>query len=189
MSCIDKLCALAREAPVPMPSDGSGSVSPQDDAEMIEKDLHRAGRQELGIADEDAEAHREALRRVLQSWCTLRPEVGYVQGLNCIAAALLVICDHAEDEAVTLLVMLVDRLPADWYLESLLGGRVEVEATLWVYETRRPEFFSVGELRMALHVAVRRPVHTAIPTHVPSHVARWPTCCYYCHARRRAAGC
>ena len=177
-SSVVKLRALAREAAAPTPSDGSrGTVSAQDDAEMIEKDLHRAGRQELGVADEDAEAHRAALRRVLQSWCSLRPEIGYVQGLNCIAAALLVLCDHAEDEAVTLLVMLVDRLPADWYLESLMGGRVEVEATLWVYETRHPEFFSVGELRMALHVAVRaRPAKFCITLTAPKgpRTARFP---------------
>ena len=80
---------------------------------MIELDLHRAGRQELGVSDEDAEAHRAALRRVLQSWCALRPEMGYIQGLNCIAAALLVMCEHAEAETIVLLTMLVDRLPAD----------------------------------------------------------------------------
>eukprot|EP00966_Prymnesium_polylepis_P279424 6455502-Prymnesium_polylepis.1 len=141
-------------------------------------DLHRAGRQELGVADEDADAHREALRRLLERWCVLRPELGYIQGLNCIGAALLVLCDHAEEEAIALLVMLIERLPADWsanparrcpraharpprmatrgrharmwarlrfkcvrgqlraraclrYLDSLKGGRVEVDALLW----------------------------------------------------------
>ena len=66
------------------------------DREMIDKDVHRAGREALGVADEDAKSHREALRRVLHAWCVLRPEVGYCQAMNAVAAALLVVCDHAE---------------------------------------------------------------------------------------------
>ena len=117
-------------------------------------DLHRAGRQELGIADEDAEAHRAALRRVLCTWCGARPQIGYVQGLNCIAAALLVLTGHAEDEAAALLLLLVDRLPPDWYLDKLKGGRVECGALLLAFKARRPELFA-GEspLQLALNVA------------------------------------
>ena len=150
--------ALARDAPAPVPihRGREDTVLPrklrEEDARLLELDLHRAGREGLGISDEDAPAHREALRRVLQCWCTLRPEIGYVQGLNCIAAALLVLCDHSEDEAVKLLVLLVDRLPPDWYLDELLGGRVETGALLKLYEARAPALFSAPELPMTLHV-------------------------------------
>ena len=71
-----------------------------------------------------------ALRRVLNCWCAARPHIGYVQGINCIAAALLVMCEHSEDEAAVLLQLLVERLPADWYLDQLKGGRVESGALL-----------------------------------------------------------
>ena len=63
-----------------------------EDAQLLEMDLHRAGRQELGVSDEAAPVHRAALRRVLRCWCAARPHIGYVQGINCIAAALLVMC-------------------------------------------------------------------------------------------------
>ena len=72
------------------PSDAPAPLG--EDAQLLEMDLHRAGRQELGISDEAAPSHRAALRRVLNCWCAARPHIGYVQGINCIAAALLVMC-------------------------------------------------------------------------------------------------
>ncbi|KAL1519242.1 hypothetical protein AB1Y20_003501 [Prymnesium parvum] len=124
-----------------------------EDAESIELDLHRAGREELGVSAESAASHRQSLRRVLHGWCEAHPHVGYVQGLNCIAAAALVLLDHREDDACALLDLLHERLPADWYSHSLRGARVEVEALLRLYEARRPELFTCGELRLAVHVA------------------------------------
>ena len=110
------------------PSDAPAPLG--EDAQLLEMDLHRAGRQELGISDEAAPSHRAALWRVLNCWCAARPHIGYVQGINCIAAALLVMCEHSEDEAAVLLQLLVERLPADWYLDQLKGGRVESGALL-----------------------------------------------------------
>ena len=72
------------------PSDAPAPLG--EDAQLLEMDLHRAGRQELGVSDEAAPEHRAALRRVLRCWCAARPHIGYVQGINCIAAALLVMC-------------------------------------------------------------------------------------------------
>ena len=72
------------------PSDALAPLG--EDAQLLEMDLHRAGRHELGISDEAAPSHRSSLRRVLNCWCAARPHIGYVQGINCIAAALLVMC-------------------------------------------------------------------------------------------------
>ena len=151
----------------------SAHVEPTgEDARLIEMDLHRAGRQELGVADEDAEAHRAALRRVLCTWCAVRPQIGYVQGLNCIAAALLVLTDHAVEEASVLLLLLVDRLPADWYIDKLKGGRVECGALLLSFQARRPELFAADSpLRLALSVAgTAAPCETSVRLG-PAHTA------------------
>ena len=87
-----RLVLRAREALPALNYAALSSQPPSEaDAEIIGKDVHRAGRQELGIANEDARPHREALRRVLHAWCALRPEIGYCQAMNQIAAALLVV--------------------------------------------------------------------------------------------------
>ena len=39
-------------------------------------------------------------------------------------------CEHSEDEAAVLLLLLIERLPTDWYLDQLKGGRVECGALL-----------------------------------------------------------
>ena len=91
---LEHLRSLARlslaEGAFVIPSDTPEPLG--EDAQLLDMDVHRAGRKELGIADEAATAHRAALRRVLRCWCAARPHIGYVQGINCIAAALLVMC-------------------------------------------------------------------------------------------------
>ena len=66
------------------------------------------------------------MRSVLRAWSVICPDVGYVQGQNFVAAAMLVICEHDIDETVTLCVLLLRTLPNDFFSTSLLGCRVEV---------------------------------------------------------------
>ena len=104
-----------------------------EDTEAINKDVHRSGRRELGVADQEAEAHRTAVRQILHGWCAFKPAIGYVQGLNIIAAAVLLHCNNVEHSAFSVLVLLVSRLPSDFYGERLRGCVAEVGALVRLF--------------------------------------------------------
>jgi hypothetical protein len=85
----------------------------EEEADQIERDLHRSGRAELG-ADDTLELHCARLRSVLRAWCVLRPDIGYCQGLNFVAAAMLCACEQEVAPAFSLFVLLLSRLPRDF---------------------------------------------------------------------------
>ena len=120
------------------------------EAEEIDRDLHRAGRAELGVSDDEAADHRRALRRVLRAWCILRPEIGYAQAMNQVAAAALVMCDHSETKALLLFVKLLRSLPPDFYgrggdgAAALAGCSAEVRTLVLLADERLPHLFPQG---------------------------------------------
>ena len=68
-----------------------------------------------------------ALKRVLTAWSRHNPEVGYCQGLNSVAAMLLLL--QAEEWAFWSLVQLLEtRLPAGFYGTTLWRCHAEIEA-------------------------------------------------------------
>jgi len=128
-----------------------GELLQRSDKHQIQMDLHRS--QVPGLAIEDAEraAHLEALERILHAWCALRPELGYVQGMNFTAAVMLAVCNNVA-ESFTLFTALITRLPAYFYDEALSGFQVEVEALLLLLEDKSTLLDGDGGqfLRMAL---------------------------------------
>ena len=82
------------------------------DAEQIEKDLHRAGRLELGITDTDVQRHYIALRRLLRAWCQLAP---YSQAMSRVGATLLLTTDHDAEKAFTSFAWLMSAMPKSYY--------------------------------------------------------------------------
>ena len=58
-----------------------------------------------------------------------------------------------------LLLLLVERLPSDWYLNQLKGGRVECDALLLLFRARHPQLFSVDVISSA---GVNSPLHLAL---------------------------
>ena len=96
-------------------------------------------------------------------------------------------CEHNEDEAAVLLLLLVERLPSDWYLNQLKGGRVECDALLLLFRARHPQLFSVdvissagvnSPLHLALSVAGARGCSACGWACCPSTAWRWHgTCC------------
>ena len=133
------------------------SVSPsKDEMDTIEKDVIRSGREDLGVSDSDFTAFGASLQRVLWAWCALRPEVGYCQAMNSLAAALLVSLDYAEDHALAALGLLVDTLPRDFFVPSppLRGCLVEVRALLLLYEQLEPRLFAAPAATAPLRDAV-----------------------------------
>ena len=57
-----------------------------------------------------------------------------------------------------LLLLLVERLPSDWYLDQLKGGRVECGTLLLLFRARHPQLFSVDAISPA---DVTSPLHLA----------------------------
>ena len=58
-----------------------------------------------------------------------------------------------------LLLLLVERLPSDWYLDQLKGGRVECGALLLLFRARHPHLFSADGISSA---DVTSPLHLAL---------------------------
>jgi len=134
------------------------------DSRQIDADIHRSDvthwYPQLKFKDDCARAKfHESLRRLLRAWCVLRPEVGYSQAMNFVAAILLqAVCKGDLPSAFELFCALIARLPSDFYSESppLQGYLVEVEAIILVLEDRYPEMFEGAEgegLREALQLA------------------------------------
>ena len=115
--------------------------------DLIDRDLHRVGRQGLNVSDAAAVTHRDALRSVLLAWCVEHPD-DYHQAMSHVAAALLVAGSDAptatsSDECAPTAApydvdltyhrfrLLVASLPACFYDDALRGCRVEVRA-LWL---------------------------------------------------------
>lgn len=72
----------------------------------------------------DANA-RAALRRVLIALARAEPDVGYCQGLNEVAAALLLFAPNEESAFGMLLHLLRTVLPPAWYSRTLAGSIAE----------------------------------------------------------------
>ena len=146
---------LVRESgsfpPIPQFAALSGAAERGDglresDARQIDADIHRSRVASLNIADADVHMHRAALRRVLRAWCVLRPDVGYSQAMNFVAAVLLALAQHNEAEAFELFVALLHQLPADFYSERppLRGFQVEVGALVGLAQDLLPELCAVS---------------------------------------------
>ncbi|KAJ7609018.1 rab-GTPase-TBC domain-containing protein [Roridomyces roridus] len=84
--------------------------------EDIEKDLHRSLPEYAGYQSEEGIS---ALRRVLQAYSFMNPELGYCQAMNILAAAILIYM--SEEQAFWLLEVLCDRLLPGYYAPSMHG--------------------------------------------------------------------
>ncbi|KAH8677869.1 rab-GTPase-TBC domain-containing protein [Xylariales sp. PMI_506] len=67
----------------------------------------------------------EKLRQVLAAYARRNPQVGYCQGMNLIAANLLLIMPSAEDTFWILTAMIENILPESYYDHSLLATRAD----------------------------------------------------------------
>jgi hypothetical protein len=122
--------------------------------DQIQRDLHRAGRQELGISDSEAPAHREALLRLLLGWVKYDKEEvhGYAQAMSGIGAVLLVADHHDVPLAFRHFAQLMKALPFGFYDDGLRGCRVEVRA-LWLLACSRwPKLVPLLRLRESLEL-------------------------------------
>ena len=99
-----------------------------DDNELgiqIVKDLHRTGCSTFSGLDNDQE--RAVLKRVLLAYARWNKEIGYCQGFNIIAALILDVMGRKEEEALKIMIFLVDKvLPASYFSNNLRALSVDM---------------------------------------------------------------
>ncbi|XP_065067320.1 TBC1 domain family member 30-like isoform X2 [Rhopilema esculentum] len=94
--------------------------NPEDDEldTQIVKDLHRTGCS--WFFESDTEGERASLKRVLLAYARWNKSVGYCQGFNVIAALILQVVEGNEEEALKVMIYLVDFiLPRNYFANNL----------------------------------------------------------------------
>jgi len=88
------------------------------------------------------------MRRVLHAYTWFKPEVGYCQAMNFLAAMMLF---YVEEEIVFWMIVSVmdDILPAGYYSENLIGIKIDVQVFKLVFDLKFPKLS-----RHFLHLAV-----------------------------------
>uniref|UniRef100_A0A5K3FAM0 Rab-GAP TBC domain-containing protein n=1 Tax=Mesocestoides corti TaxID=53468 RepID=A0A5K3FAM0_MESCO len=103
---------------------------------QIVKDLHRTGCGELVETEDD----REALKRVLTAYSRWNRRVGYCQGFNIIAAVILNVMERNEEEALKIMIFLIDFvLPESYFTGNLQALFVDVAVFRELLAVRQPE--------------------------------------------------
>ncbi|XP_033746059.1 TBC1 domain family member 30-like isoform X2 [Pecten maximus] len=85
---------------------------------QIVKDLHRTGCS--GFSGQDNDEDRAVLKRVLLAYARWNKTVGYCQGFNVIAALLLEVMERKEDDALMVMIYLIDHVLPDSYFANNL---------------------------------------------------------------------
>ena len=105
--------------------------------EQIEKDVGRTfpgHRTFTHSADGQAQ-----LRRVLRAYCAGRNlHTGYCQGMNFVAATLLLVMSTEEDAFWMFLLTMERLLPADYYTDGLTGVRIDSQVLITLMKERLP---------------------------------------------------
>ncbi len=113
--------------------------NPDDDELGIQivKDLHRTG----CSTTSNNEADRIILKRVLLAYARYNKAIGYCQGFNIIVALLLEIVEKKEDDALMLMVYLIDYiLPQGYFTNSLQTLAVDMAVFRELLKQEMPKF-------------------------------------------------
>ncbi|KFM65520.1 TBC1 domain family member 30, partial [Stegodyphus mimosarum] len=99
-----------------------------DDAELgtqIIKDLHRTGCSPF--SGDVAEQNQTHLKRVLLGYARWNPNVGYCQGFNMLAAIILEVVEWLEEDALIVMIFLIEEvLPESYFANHLRGLSVDM---------------------------------------------------------------
>ncbi|CAH8589261.1 unnamed protein product [Heterobilharzia americana] len=102
--------------------------------EQIVKDLHRTGCEQFGSDSDQA-----SLKRVLLAYARWNRRVGYCQGFNVIAAAVLDVTARDEKKAFKIMVYLIDYvLPESYFAQNLQALSVDIAVFRQLLQTRLP---------------------------------------------------
>jgi len=78
------------------------------------------------------------MRRILHAYTWFKPEVGYCQSMNFLAAMMLI---YVEEETVFWMIgtVLDDILPSGYYAENLIGIKVDIRVFETLFEQKFPK--------------------------------------------------
>ncbi|XP_076056499.1 uncharacterized protein LOC143034396 isoform X3 [Oratosquilla oratoria] len=113
--------------------------NPDDDelGDQIVKDLHRTGCSLF--CGEDAEANQAMLKRVLLAYARWNKNVGYCQGFNMLAAIILEVMERREEQALKVMIYLIEGvLPESYFANSLRGLSVDMAVFRELLRQRLP---------------------------------------------------
>eukprot|EP00002_Diphylleia_rotans_P027356 TRINITY_DN5482_c0_g1_i4.p1 TRINITY_DN5482_c0_g1~~TRINITY_DN5482_c0_g1_i4.p1 ORF type:complete len:369 (+),score=46.86 TRINITY_DN5482_c0_g1_i4:245-1351(+) len=97
------------------------TVSPTSYAEQIETDLRRTFPAHPLLHSAEI---LSSLRRILCTYASIRPDVGYCQSMNFVAASLLMFM--TEEDSFWCLLHITDNIATpEWYTSNLLGVNIE----------------------------------------------------------------
>lgn len=98
----------------------------QEAVKQIEKDLKRTGFQ--GVYDgHGANVTLSSLKNVLMAFAKWNKTISYCQGLNILAANILHVCDHCEETALKILIVLVEYvLPSGYFSKDMYCVSVDI---------------------------------------------------------------
>ncbi|XP_071807451.1 TBC1 domain family member 30-like isoform X1 [Asterias amurensis] len=114
--------------------------NPDDDTlgVQIVKDLHRTGCS--GFCGQDAEDDRVVLKRVLLAYARWNKAVGYCQGFNVLAAFILEVMERVEDDALKVMIFLIDHvLPDSYFANNLRALSVDMAVFRELLRFKLPE--------------------------------------------------
>jgi len=103
-------------------------------AQQIDKDLPRTFPTNVWFHRDEVQ---NSLKRVLHCFAWMKPEVGYTQAMNYMAAMLLFFIK--EELAFWMVCTVVeDLLPPNYYCNELIGVRIDVEVFKMIFSKRLP---------------------------------------------------
>ncbi|XP_038054480.1 TBC1 domain family member 30-like isoform X2 [Patiria miniata] len=114
--------------------------NPDDDTlgVQIVKDLHRTGCS--GFCGQEAEDDRVVLKRVLLAYARWNKAVGYCQGFNVLAALILEVMERVEDDALKVMIFLIDHvLPDSYFANNLRALSVDMAVFRELLHFKLPE--------------------------------------------------
>lgn len=107
--------------------------APRSVEEAVELDVRRTFPEHNRLTPEFV----ERMRRVLLAYAKRNPEVGYCQGMNFVAASILLFLE-AEEDAFWLLSYVVEEVLPDHYVQSMIGHTVDRQVAEQLVELHLP---------------------------------------------------
>jgi len=109
------------------------SVSPW--TEQIEKDLPRTFPNNVWFHRDEVQ---NSLKRVLYAFSWLKPEIGYTQAMNYMAAMLLFLINE-ENKTWMVYTVVEELLPPNYYCNGLIGVQIDVDVFKLILMERLPK--------------------------------------------------
>jgi len=118
-------------------------------AQDIEKDLHRSMPSHPYYSNQPK--NLEPLRNVLLAYAARNPAVGYCQGMNIVAAMLLLYL--SEEVAFWVLSCIIEEIAPDYYNKQLFGSQVDQKVFNRLVKRKYPDLYAhLKTIGMPLHL-------------------------------------